>query len=171
MKCDEIGITLRAIEPEDLETLYEIENDEQIWSVGITNVPYSKSMLLDYITHASGDIYADKQVRLMIENEGGKTIGIVDLFDFSPQHQRAELGIVIKREFRGKGYASLVIRKMREYAKKVLHLHQIYAIVPQDNINCIKMLKQSDFQYVTTIKEWLSDGEEYRHAEFFQCFL
>ena len=171
MKCDEIGVILRAMEPEDLETLYEIENDKQIWSVGVTNVPYSKSMLLDYIMQASGDIYADKQVRLMIENEGGQTIGMVDLFDFSPQHQRAELGLVIKKEFRGKGYASLVIRKMREYSKKVLHLHQIYAIVPQDNINCIKMLKQSGFQYVTTIKEWLSDGEKYRHAEFFQSFL
>ena len=35
-------ITLRALEPEDLDALYAIENDTEIWDVGHTNVPYSK---------------------------------------------------------------------------------------------------------------------------------
>lgn len=70
------------MEPEDLEFLYGVENDDRLWNVGVTNVPYSRSMLLDYITSATGDIFADKQVRLMIDNEVGETIGMVDLMDF-----------------------------------------------------------------------------------------
>ena len=62
-------IHLRALEPEDLDFLYEMENDESLWEVGNTNVPYSRQVLLDYITTSSADIYADKQVRFIIENE------------------------------------------------------------------------------------------------------
>ena len=46
-------IFLRALEPEDLDFLYEMENDESLWEVGSTNVPYSRQMLLDYIATAS----------------------------------------------------------------------------------------------------------------------
>ena len=33
---------LRAIEPEDLDLLYQIENNTELWQVGATNVPYSR---------------------------------------------------------------------------------------------------------------------------------
>lgn len=90
-------IRLRALEPEDLDFLYEMENDESLWEVGRTNVPYSRQVLLDYITTATADIYTDKQVRLIVENELQEAVGIIDLMNFDPRHQRAELGIVIKR--------------------------------------------------------------------------
>ena len=93
-------IRLRAIEPEDLDILYTIENDVSLWSVGTTNVPYSRYVLHDYIAHASNDIYTDRQVRLIIENEEGKMVGIADVMNFDPQHLRAELGIVIQSGFR-----------------------------------------------------------------------
>ena len=90
-------IRLRALEPEDLDFLYEIENDESLWEVGGTNEPYSRQVLLDYITTATADIYTDKQVRLIVENEQQEAVGIIDLMNFDPRHQRAELGIVIKK--------------------------------------------------------------------------
>lgn len=164
-------VHLRALEPEDLEFLYEIENDEKIWNVGVTNVPYSRQLLLDYITNQTGDIFADKQVRLMIENEGGDMVGMVDLIDFSPKHSRAELGIVIKNAYRGQGYASSAITKVLNYCRKILHLHQIYAIVPENNEKCRKLLKAVGFQGDRLMEEWLFDGETYHPAYFFQIFL
>lgn len=164
-------VRLRALEPEDLECLYEIENDEQLWNVGITNVPYSKSILLDYITQSTGDIYADKQVRLMVENCQGEIIGMVDLMDFSPKHNRAELGIVLKKQFRGQGYALAIIKKVKDYARNVVHLHQIYAIVAKNNQRCIEFMQNADFQNGTNLKDWLFDGKEYVDAIFFQSFL
>ena len=85
-------IKLRAMEPEDLDVLYKIENDTSLWGVGVTNVPYSRYTLHDYIANSVGDIYTDKQVRLMIDNEQGQTVGIIDITDFDPRHRRAELG-------------------------------------------------------------------------------
>lgn len=59
-------------------------------------------MLIDYIASASADIYADRQMRLIIENGQHETVGMVDLINFDPRHLRAEIGIVIKDEVRGK---------------------------------------------------------------------
>jgi diamine N-acetyltransferase len=95
----EPNIRLRALELEDLDFLYQIENDDRLWELGVSNVPYSRRVLLDYITSASADIYVDNQVRLIVENEQNEQVGILDLTDFDPRHHRAELGIVIKKEF------------------------------------------------------------------------
>ena len=73
------AVNLRAIEPEDLELLYRIENDVCLWSIGTTNVPYSRYVLHDYVANSTGDIYTDRQVRLMIENGAGEVVGIVDI--------------------------------------------------------------------------------------------
>ena len=51
-------IRLRAIEPEDLDLLYLIENDTRLWNVGTTNVPYSRYTLHDYIATSSDDIWS-----------------------------------------------------------------------------------------------------------------
>ena len=61
-------VRLRAMEPEDLDLLYRIENDVKLWHVSTTNVPYSRFTLHEYIANSTGDIYVDRQVRLMIEN-------------------------------------------------------------------------------------------------------
>lgn len=170
MKCS-IDVRLRAMELEDLDFLYEIENDEEVWNVGVTNVPYSKRMLLDYVASASGDIYTDKQVRLIMENGEGMAVGVVDLVDFSPSHGRAELGIVVQKAFRGRGYGAAVIDKILVYSKNILHLHQIYAYVAEGNEVCIKLMKKAGFQSDSVLKEWLYDGKKYVDVIFFQRFL
>ena len=165
------SIRLRAMEPEDLDFLYEIENDETIWNLGNTNVPYSHSVLLDYITSSKADIYADRQVRMMVENERHEPIGIVDLVNFDPRHCRAELGIVIKSTFRNQGYAMATLHKICDYAKNVVHLHQIYAVVDKNNEKCIRLLKRFGFQGDTELKGWLRIGDSYENAYLLQYFL
>ena len=75
-------VTLRAMEPEDLDALYHIENDRRLWNIGSTNVPYSRYALHNYIADAKNDIYIDGQIRMMIENEEGTVVGVIDLVNF-----------------------------------------------------------------------------------------
>lgn len=164
-------IRLRAIEPEDLDFLYTIENDVSLWNVGNTNVPYSRYVLHDYIAHASNDIYVDRQVRLMIENEAGDVVGIVDIVNFDPQHRRAELGIVIMSAYRRQGYAKSAIEEMLRYALKVLHLHQLYVIVDKDNQAALKLFNQLSFNESACLKGWLYDGCRYHDALLMQRIL
>ena len=164
-------INLRALEMEDLEFLYEVENDRSLWGVGCTNVPYSRQTLIDYIASASADIYADKQVRFIIEDEQHQTIGMADLVNFDPRHLRAELGVVIRREKRGKGYAQEAIRQILVYSKQILHLHQVYAVVSVKNEKAAKMLEATGFKSGKMLKDWLFEGEKYENAYLFQSFL
>ncbi len=164
-------INLRAIEPEDLDFLYKIENDISLWNVGTTNVPYSRYTLHDYIATSSDDIYTDKQLRLIIENEKGMQIGIADIMNFSPQHLRAETGIVIIDSERRKGYAEEALKSLCDYSLRILHIHQLYGVVAVDNFSAIRLYQKSGFIRQSILKEWLFDGKNYIDALVLQRFL
>lgn len=164
-------VRLRAIEPEDLDMLYGIENDTKLWNVSVTSVPYSRYTLYDYIANSKNDIYSDRQVRMMVENGGGEVVGIVDLINFDPKHLRAEIGIVIKREYRNQGYAQAAIGKICDYALNVLHLHQLYALVNRDNPHSLKLFEKTGFSVSSELKDWLFDGKNYHNAVLMQLFL
>ena len=168
---NEPTMNLRALEPEDLDELYAIENDREIWNAGHTNVPYSRYALHDYIAHQQADIYADRQVRLIVENAEKQIVGLVDLVNFDPQHRRAELGIVVKQEFRRSGYGRAAVEKLLHYARHTLHLHQVYAIVDIHNAEARKLFLQAGFKEGTRLPDWLFDGQNYRDAMLMQTFL
>lgn len=164
-------VCLRAMEPEDLDALYRIENDRDVWDVGENNVPYSRYILHDYIANASADIYADKQVRMVVENEEGLLVGVADVVNFCPSHARAEVSIVICREHRKKGYARAAIRQIMDYALRTLHLHQLYAVVREDNIPSLNMFSSLGFKSKMVLEDWLFDGKDYHNAVVMQFFL
>lgn len=165
------AVRLRAIEPEDLDELYRIENDMSLWMAGNTNVPYSRQALTDYILTARNDIYADRQLRLMAEDEAGEVVGIADLVNFDPRFRRAEVGIVVKSHARGQGYGKAIMRQLMIYAREILQLRQLYAIVAADNKVCALLMERTGFKRAACLKEWLSTEGKPCDAELFQYFL
>ena len=161
-------VKFRAIEPEDLDLLYRIENDRKLWNVGTSNVPYSRYALHDYVAHASSDIYTDRQVRMIIETTEGENVGIVDLVDFDPSNRRAEVGLIILDAFRRRGYGRSTLAKIADYALGVLHLHQLIAYVDLRNEASLHLFKTMGYQESVRIKDWLYDGREYHDAVMMQ---
>lgn len=162
---------LRAMEPEDLELLYTVENDSSIWDMGPTTMPYSRDVLRQYILSTTGDIFIDKQVRLIVETADGTTVGIADINSFDAKHMRAEVGIVILPEYRNKGYATQAIQLLADYSLHTIHLHQLYAIVPSTNIASKKVFEKCGFHATIELKDWLFDGKKYKNALFLQKIL
>ena len=161
-------IKLRAIEPEDLDLLYRIENDMELWNVGTTNVPYSRYLLHDYVANAKNDIYTDRQVRMMVENSGGQIVGVVDLVSFDPANCRAEIGLIILNSFRHQGYGAAVLNQILDYALRILHLHQLYAYIDIDNYSSLQLFKKAGFVVVSEIKDWLYDGVKFHDSMLVQ---
>lgn len=153
-------IRLRALEPEDLELLYDIENDPELWTVSSFTVPYSKYVLKQYIADTQYDVYSDKQLRLVIEQkETGKAVGTVDITDFSLQHSRGAVGIAILKEFRHKKIGNEALTLLCDYAFRFLHFHQLYAHVAVDNDHSLALFRSCGFTVCGTIKDWLhTDG-------------
>ena len=146
-------IRFRAIEPEDLDLLYRIENDVKLWNVGATNVPYSRYVLHNYIANATGDIYTDRQVRMMIENEDRQVVGMVDVVNFDPSNRRAELGLIIQEPFRKSGYGQNAVRLITDYATNILHLRQLYAVIDVQNMACIGLFRKMGYQPSAPLKD------------------
>lgn len=164
-------VMLRAMEPEDLDFLYAVENDREVWGVSNTSVPYSRYVLHDYIANATNDIYADGQVRMIVENADGHTVGMADLFDFNASHRRAELSIVIMRGCRRCGYAEAAVRYMLHYAQRILHLNQVYAVISVDNKPSIALFDKCGFIKSANLQKWLFDGEKYIDAVVMSKFF
>ena len=160
-------IKLRAIEPEDLDLLYRIENDVELWNVGTTNVPYSRYLLHDYVANAKNDIYTDRQVRMMVENSDGKIVGVVDLVSFDPANCRAEVGLIILNSYRRQGYGTAVLAQISDYALRILHLHQLYAYIDINNKLSLQLFQKAGFVVAAEIKDWLFDGVKYHDSVLF----
>lgn len=161
---DDAIVRLRAMEPEDLDFLYAMENDKEVWDVGCTNVPYSRYVLHDYIANASNDIYADGQVRMVMEDRSGNRVGLVDVFNFDASNRRAEVSVVVMTEYRGRGLARDAVRQVCHYALRTLHLHQLYAIIATDNVASQQLFSETGFTGRNVLKEWLFDGMTYKDA-------
>ena len=164
-------ITLRAPEPTDIDFMFHIENDTRMWNVSACKTPYSRYLLHKYITETSHDIYTDRQLRLMIETTNGEIAGAIDLIDFNPTSRRAEVGIVIEKERRGKGYANETLELVKQYASEILDLHQLYAYVFTDNLAACKLFKNAGFSVTAELKDWEFRNKKYRDVYLFQLIL
>lgn len=162
-------IYLRALEPEDLDFIYEIENDENIWEMSSTQTPYSKFLIKQYLKNAQQDIYEAKQLRLMICMNDHRSIGLIDLFDFNPTHRRAGVGILIVEENnRGKGFGKEALALICNYGKTHLHLHQLFANVVADNLASVQLFESYGFRRIGVKKDWNLVAGSYKDELLYQ---
>jgi diamine N-acetyltransferase len=164
------SIYLRALEPEDLDFVYQIENDETIWEVSNTQTPYSRFLIKQYLENAHQDIYEAKQLRLAIcKNKNSKAIGLIDLFDFDPKNNRAGIGIVIHNQSdRDTGFGKEALDILIKYAFSQLNLHQLFANIGSNNHISKKLFTTFGFQKIGIKKDWNFLHGKYHDEELYQ---
>jgi len=162
-------IYLRALEPEDLDVVYDIENDTSLWEVGDTQTPYSRFLIKQYLENAQQDIFEAKQLRLAVCDTNNNTIGLIDVFDFDIKNKRAGIGIIIKSESdRFKGYGKEALELLVNYCFTSLHLHQVYANVSESNLPSLKLFEGNGFKKIGLKKDWSFDGHQYTNEYLLQ---
>lgn len=167
------AISLRAPEPSDLGIMYLFENNMEVWLYSETSRPYSSYTIAEYIKTAHDDIYATKQLRLVIDLSDAdgfkKVIGFIDIYDFDPTHRRAGVGILIgDEEERKKGYASIALQLVIQYAFQVLNLHQLYCLIEQANDHSIRLFTHAGFKDAGLLKDWLLTEGKWQHVMMMQ---
>lgn len=176
MKLKGQNILLRALEPSDVDVLYQWENDTETWKISNTQTPFSRFVLEEYIVSSHQDIYSVKQLRLMIElipfpgvTETKRVIGSIDLFDFDANHQRAGIGILIaEKGDRRHGYASEALKVLTEYCFTTLNLHQLYCNITIDNEPSVLLFQQHGFQVAGIKRQWIREGSKFKDELFLQ---
>lgn len=163
-------LVLRALEDKDLDFLYHLENDTELWEVSGTTTPYSRYLLKQYLDNAHRDIYEVKQLRLCIVDKDTKlSIGLIDLFEFDPKNKRAGLGLVIQNiENRNNGLGSEAVRLMLEYGFSILDLRQLYVNVLESNAASLHLFKKLGFIEVGIKRDWIFSEGEYKNEVLLQ---
>lgn len=163
------GLTLRAPEPDDVDTLYGWENLPDVERVSIADAPVSHYALWQYVEAYTGNIFTDRQLRLMIEVDG-TAVGTVDIADFSPRNRRAWLGIMVAPPYRGKGYAKEALQKTIAYCRE-LGMHQLAVMVAQDNEASLALFKNTGFTTSGRLRSWMLRGKKYEDVIVLQLML
>ncbi len=155
--------TLRALEPEDLELLYTIENDTETWDICSSKVNYSRYAIKQYLAQQPQEIEEAGELRLAItDSETKEAIGLIDLTSYSATNRSAEVGIALLKEKRGEGWGKAAIKEIEHYAKTHLNLRMLYAHTLAHNTSAAKNLFLTcQYTPVATLPEWHYSNGEY----------
>jgi len=135
-----LNVYLRALEPEDLEFVYKVENDERVW-----------------------------EFSLVICTNKEEVVGFIDLYDFNPTHRRAGVGILILDQVeRGKGYGKEALQLLIKYGKTHLHLHQMHAAIAEDNIISQDLFLKAGFKFIGQRKDWTMVNGSFKNENLYQ---
>jgi diamine N-acetyltransferase len=162
------NIFLRALELEDIDYLFSIENNEKYWSISDSQIPFSKYLLNRYLKNSDMDIYEAKQLRLVITDFKNITIGLIDLFDIDFKNNRAGVAIIINEKMRNKGFAKEALEMLIKYSKTHLSLHQLYCNILEDNIHSVNLFKSVQFKEVGLKKDWIKFDGKYKNEMLLQ---
>ncbi len=163
-------IKIRAIEPSDIDFLYRIENIPQVWSISWGDAPVSRQLLWDYINSYTADIYRDRQLRLIIENEG-MPVGTIDISDYDPRNARALIGIAIDGPHQNKGIATEALRQVIERCRDTFGMHQLAAMILKDNAASLHLFEKLGFKTSGCLKSWHKRGSSYIDTVIMQLML
>ena len=162
-------IYLRALEPEDLEFIHTIENDESLWELSNTITPYSKFLIKQYLEHSHKDIFEVKQLRLVISDYEDKALGMIDLFDFDFKNSRAGVGVLVKEtKNRQLGYGKEALQLLINYSFTHLGLHQLYCNISEENEASIKLFTSQGFNKIGLKEDWNYVDGTYKNEYIFQ---
>jgi diamine N-acetyltransferase len=162
-------IYLRALEPEDLEFIHTIENDESFWEISNTQTPFSRFILKQYIKNSHKDIFEAKQLRLVISNYDNIALGMIDLFDFDFKNSRAGIGILVKESLnRNKGVGKEALQLLVDYSFRHLNLHQLYCNITEGNKASLSLFASQGFEIVGLKKDWNAVDGHYQNEYLYQ---
>lgn len=132
---------------DDIDDLYRMYADpyvvkymENLYSDKDEEIAYMK----DYI--ANQYKYCEYGVWAITDSVTGTYIGRAGISQ-RPGYDELELGYVIAKEYRGRGYASEVCRAIIEYMKEMYDIESLIAFTHKDNIASVALLRKLGFEY------------------------
>lgn len=161
-------IILRAPDLKDIDVMYKFENQTELWQFGSVTGPYSHFALKQYIEQSQNDLFIDRQLRLMIE-KNKEVVGIIDIYNFDPFHNRAEVGIVVDNSHRNEGVGKTALYLLSEYSFHRLYIHQLYAYIDESNEKSYSLFNACGFNSCAKLIDWIrADDGVYRTVQMVQ---
>lgn len=83
----------------------------------------------------------------------GERIGVISIYYYKPEHNKAEIGFWLLPQFWNWGYALEALNAVVAYWKSEKALHRLEAFVEEGNNGSSKLLERAGFQYEGTMRD------------------
>ncbi|CAM3794766.1 GNAT family N-acetyltransferase [Mesobacillus zeae] len=156
-------IRLRDAVLNDAEELLHTNNDDEVMMYYGKN-PYNQDIqgARDEILWFRSLLAENKGVRWVIADKASNQyIGDIGVFNFEPDHNRAELGFKLQKKYWNKGIMRVCIQQVLEFAFEEKSYNRIEALVDPRNIGCQKTLKKNGFQLEGALREYEFERGQY----------
>lgn len=152
-------LSLRSLSQADADAVFRLFSDPEAmryWS----SAPWDKpEQATDYIASAFAGYESGELLRMGVQVDG-QLAGVINLYNFSRQNRRCDIGYMLGRDFWGKGYMQEAMATLIDYAFRVLRLHRIEADIDPRNAASAKLLKSLLFVHEGHLRErWIINGE------------
>jgi len=159
-------VTLRAIEPKDVDLLYAYRNDwEVIRHLGGFSAGYSRANLEEWIKRHSNR--ADEVLWTIAAAATDQSVGHVGLYQIDNRLRKAQFAILIgERELWGKGLGTRVTQAVVSWAFMQLNLHKVALHVLTNNERAIRIYESLGFRTEGVLRD-----EQFRDGEFLDLMV
>ncbi|MCM1369695.1 MAG: GNAT family N-acetyltransferase [Candidatus Amulumruptor caecigallinarius] len=164
------NIRMRAVEPDDALTMWEMECDSTQWIHCGMSAPFSHHNLFEYANGYDADPFRAGQLRLVVESSGN-IAGLVDLYSISAINRTAFVGIYILPEFRMNHAAAKCLKLLEEYALMVLNLRVLAAKIHSENFISERLFLSAGFKQCGLIPDWILTGGKASSLKLFYKIL
>lgn len=140
-------VILRPVRKSDVQHLLKWLGDSEVTKYLLTYMPVTEIVAEKIV---EGDLSDEKKASFaidVIEDDNGKTIGMITLGDIHPKDHKASFAIAIgETEYWGKGYGSEAARLLINYGFEQLNLHRIDTEVFASNERSLRMCRSIGFK-------------------------
>jgi ribosomal-protein-alanine N-acetyltransferase len=156
-------ISLRKIEKIDLDDLYAIYSNENLFKYRPSQAKKNKSTVENMISHFERDFNKKKTIFLGIcLNENlKKIIGVAEIFDFDEKVNMVTIGYTLNENYWGNGVATKTAKALVDYLFNTIEVNRVQAFVMPNNIKSKNVLLRNLFTKEGTIRQgaaWSGKG-------------
>jgi ribosomal-protein-alanine N-acetyltransferase len=89
----------------------------------------------------------------IVDKETLESTGVMSIYFYKPEHNKAEVGFWLLPQYWNKGFASEALKAVIEYWKNEKKLHRLEGFVEEGNKASSKLLEKAGFAYEGTMRD------------------
>ncbi len=156
-------ITLRKIVPSDLDNLFAIYSNENLFHYSPVMIKKNKDTVANMIGHFERDFNKRKEIFLGIclNSVPENIVGVAEIFDYDRDVDMITIGYRLNDRFWGKGIATKTVKAMTDYLFEDIGINRIQAFIMPENIKSQNVLLRNHFTKEGTIRQghiWKGKG-------------
>ena len=154
LESDEI--ILKKVEPEDVNELFQILSNENIFKYRVPGKPWKTiDAVQNVIGHYERDFNKRKTIYLGIyyKKANNKLVGIAEIFDFDDKIDRVEIGYTVCENYWGNGIATKSVKMLLKFLFNIINVNSIQAMPMPINVKSKNVLERCGFMREGTLRQ------------------